>query len=56
MTDTPQLTHERVAEIAQLHEDFLNQLESLAIEAIATGEWEAVYDHISLNAPEREET
>jgi hypothetical protein len=45
MTDTPQLTHAQVAEIAQEHEDFLNQLKSLAISAIASGNWWPVYDH-----------
>ncbi len=35
MTETPQLTYEQAAEIAQEHEDFLNQLESRAISAIA---------------------
>ncbi len=47
MTDTPQLTHEEVAEIAQLHEDFLNQLESLAIGALASGNWWPVYELIA---------
>ncbi len=46
MTDTPQLTHEQVEEIAQEHEDFLNQLESLAISAIASGDWWPVHDLI----------
>jgi hypothetical protein len=45
--NTPQLTHEQAAEIAQEHEDFLNQLESLAISAIASGNWWPVYDLIS---------
>ncbi len=39
MTDTPQLSHEQVAEITQEHEDFLTQLEGLAIAAIASGDW-----------------
>ncbi len=56
MTDTPQLTHEQVAEIAQEHEDFLNQLESLAISAIASGDWSEVYDHINFYAPEHDIT
>jgi hypothetical protein len=47
MTDTPQLSHEQAAEIAQLHEAFLTQLESLAISAIASGNWWPVYDLIS---------
>jgi hypothetical protein len=44
---TPQLTHEQTTQIAQEHEDFLNQLESLAISAIASGNWWPVYDLIS---------
>ncbi len=44
---TPQLTHEQVTEIAQQHEEFLTQLESLAISAIASGNWHPVYDLIS---------
>ncbi len=44
---TNPLTHQQVAEIAQEHEDFLNQLESLAISAIASGDWWPVYDLIS---------
>ena len=47
MTDTPQLTHEQVAEISQQHEDFLNQLESLAISALASGDWWPVHDLIA---------
>jgi hypothetical protein len=39
MTDTPQLSHEQVAEIAQIHESFLTELEGQAIEAIASGDW-----------------
>ena len=50
----PQLTHERVAEIAQLHEAFLTELEGLAISAIASGDWSQVYDHINFYAPESE--
>jgi hypothetical protein len=38
---------EEWAAIAQEHEDFLNQLESLAISAIASGNWWPVYDLIS---------
>lgn len=55
MTDTPQLTHEQVAEITQLHENFLNQLESLAISAIAFGDWSEVYDYINFHAPETDD-
>jgi hypothetical protein len=47
MSDTPQLTHEQVAEIAQEHEDFLNQLEGLAIIAIPSGDWQPVYELIA---------
>jgi hypothetical protein len=48
------LTPEQAGEIAQEHEDFLNRLESLAIVAIASGDWGEVYDHINFNAPEAE--
>jgi hypothetical protein len=34
---------ELVAEIAQEHEPFLNELEGLAVEAIATNDWTAFY-------------
>jgi hypothetical protein len=47
VSDTPELTHEQVAEIAQLHENFLNQLESLAISAIASGDWQPIYELIA---------
>ena len=47
MTDTSQLSHEQVAEIAQQHEDFLNQLELLAIQAIASGDWQPIYKLIA---------
>ncbi len=46
------LTPDKVQEIAQEHEDFLNRLESLAIMAIASADWSEVYDHINFNAPE----
>ncbi len=39
MTNTPQLSHEQAAEIAQEHESFLTELEGLAIGAIASGDW-----------------
>ena len=52
MIDTPQLTHELAAEIAQEHESFLTELEGLAIQAIASGDWSEVYDHINFYAPE----
>jgi hypothetical protein len=47
MTDTPELTHEVVAEISQLHENFLSQLESLAISAIASGNWDEFEDFVN---------
>lgn len=47
MTDTPQLSHEQVAEICQLHENFLNQLEGLAIQGLATGNWYPLLDLVS---------
>lgn len=54
MTDTSPLSHELATEITQQHKDFLNQLESLAISAIASGDWSEVYDHINFYAPESE--
>jgi hypothetical protein len=39
MSISSELTHEEVAEIAQLHENFLTELESLAIASIASGDW-----------------
>ncbi len=56
MTDTSPLSHERASEIAQEHEDFLNQLEGLAIGAIATGDWSEVYNFINFYAPEHDIT
>ena len=47
MTDTPQLTHDQVAEIAQEHESFLTELEGLAIASIASGDWQPVYELIA---------
>ncbi len=47
MTDTPQLSHEQVAEIAQIHESFLTELEGQAIGAIASGDWQPVYELIA---------
>jgi hypothetical protein len=35
-----------VAEIAQEHETWLNELEGLAVEAIATNDWTAFYAHV----------
>ena len=55
MTETPQLSHEQIEEIVQEHEDFLTQLEGLAIQAIASGDWSEVYDHINFHAPEADD-
>jgi hypothetical protein len=33
--------------LRQVHEEWLNELEGLAIEAIASGDWTAVYFHIA---------
>ncbi|HEY9650288.1 MAG TPA: hypothetical protein V6C95_06470 [Coleofasciculaceae cyanobacterium] len=38
---------ELVAEISQEHEPWLNQLEGLAIEAIATNNWSPVFEHLN---------
>lgn len=32
--------------IRQEHEDFLTKLEALAVEAIATNDWDAFYQHL----------
>lgn len=37
---------QRLAEIRQLHESFLNDLEGLAVEAIASNDWNAFYAHL----------
>jgi hypothetical protein len=37
---------ELAAEIAQEHETWLNELEGLAVEAIATNDWTAFYAHV----------
>jgi hypothetical protein len=37
---------ELAAEIGQQHEGFLNELEGLAVEAIATNDWTAFYAHV----------
>lgn len=42
--------------IRQQHEPFLTQLEALAVQAIAKGYWDEVYDHITCNAPETEDS
>jgi hypothetical protein len=40
------ISPELVAELAQLHEGFLGELEGLAIQAIASNDWSPVYDLI----------
>ncbi|HEY9597933.1 MAG TPA: hypothetical protein V6D33_09710 [Cyanophyceae cyanobacterium] len=40
------ITPELATEIAQEYEGFLNELEGLAIEAIASNDWSPVYDLI----------
>lgn len=52
----PELSPEQMEAIRQEHEGFLTQLEALAVNAIAKGYWDEVYDHITCNAPETEET
>jgi hypothetical protein len=47
---------EHLEAIRQQHEAFLTRLEALAVMAIAKGYWDDVYDHISFNAPETEES
>jgi hypothetical protein len=42
--------------IRQKNEVFLTQLEALAVQAIAKGYWDEVYDHITCNAPETEDS
>lgn len=42
--------------IRQQHEGFLTKLEALAVQAIAKGYWDEVYDHITCNAPETEDS
>lgn len=42
--------------IRQKNEPFLTQLEALAVNAIAKGYWDEVYDHITCNAPETEDS
>lgn len=37
---------ELATEIAQEHESWLNELEGLAVEAIATNDWTAFYAHV----------
>jgi hypothetical protein len=51
----PELSPEQIEAIRQQHEPFLTQLEALAVQAIAKGFWDDVYDHINFNAPETEE-
>jgi hypothetical protein len=38
---------DQIDEICQEYESFLNQLEGLAIQALATGEWDEVFAHIN---------
>ncbi len=52
----PELLPEQMEAIRQQHEGFLSDLEALAVKAIAKGYWDDVYDHISFNAPETEES
>jgi hypothetical protein len=40
------ISPELAAEIAQEHEPWLNELEGLAIQAIASHDWTAFYDHV----------
>jgi hypothetical protein len=54
-TQEPELSPEQIEAIRQQHEPFLTQLEALAVQAIAKGFWDDVYDHINFNAPETEE-
>lgn len=41
------LNQDQIDEICQEYEPFLNQLEGLAIQALATGEWDEVFAHIN---------
>jgi hypothetical protein len=41
------ITPELAAEIGQQHEAWLNELEGLAIEAIASNDWTAFYSHVA---------
>jgi hypothetical protein len=43
---------EHLEAIRQEHEPFLSKLEALAVQALFTGDWSEVYDHINFNAPE----
>jgi L-fucose isomerase-like protein len=51
----PELPPEEIEAIRQQHEAFLTKLEALAVQAIASGFWDEVYDHINCNAPEGNE-
>jgi hypothetical protein len=42
--------------IRQEHEPFLTKLEALAVEAIAKGYWDEVYDYINFHAPSTEDS
>jgi hypothetical protein len=41
------LTFDQVEEIASKNQDFLNRLESLAISALATGEWDDLHNFLN---------
>lgn len=43
--------NERLDAIRQEYEPFLTRLEALAVQAIAKGTWDEVYDYISFHAP-----
>lgn len=47
LKETP---YDPLEEIRQLHEAFLNDLEGLAVEALASGDWTDVYAHIAKEA------
>ncbi len=46
------MTNQQMEEIRRKHQPFLKKLESLAIQAIASGDWAAVDDFINFHAPE----
>ncbi len=51
---TESVPDENLEAIRQEHEPFLSKLEALAVMAIASGDWAAVYDYINFHAPETE--
>ena len=55
LPDAEDLTPDLEA-IRQQHEPFLTKLEALAVEAIAKGYWDEVYDHINFHAPGTQES